>query len=155
MTWHKNPLVFVCSAILLALSGAAIAEQRDLRQSENVSLTASGSAPATWGDPSGPWIGYAHSTTNTFSGFAYGQSERAAENAALKMCAERGGGEREIEFTQELGCAAVVSRPDDSAWALRTTSVHHAVSAARKICGRDCDVIWSGCTTPRSRRQGG
>ena len=155
MNWYGNLLAFVSATILLALSGSASAGQRNSSQSGNSSLSAQGSARATWGDSSGPWIAYAHSKTNTFSGFVYGQSERAAENAALKMCGERGGGECEIEFTQELGCAAVVSRPDDSAWALRTTSVSHAVSAARRICGRDCEVIWSGCTTPRSRRQGG
>lgn len=155
MTRYGSSLVPVCVAILLALPGAASAEQQESRQSENASSSANEPARTMWGDSSGPWIAYSHSAENTFSGFVYGQSERAAENAALEMCRERGGGECEIEFTLELGCAAVVSRPDDSAWAFRPTSVHHAVSAARKICGRDCEVIWSGCTTPRSRRQGG
>lgn len=155
MTWYGTSLALVIAAILLALPGTASADQRDLRQSGNAVSTAHQSAPAMWGDSSGPWIAYSHSTTNEFSGFVYGQSERSAENAALEMCRERGGGECEIEFTLELGCAAIVSRADDSAWAFRPTSVPHAVSAARKICGRDCEVVWSGCTTPRSRRQGG
>lgn len=155
MAWFGVSFPWISAAVLLALSGPASAEQRDSREAGSTSSTLEGPAPASWGDSSGPWIAYAHSTTNTFSGFVYGQSERTAENAALEMCRERGGGECEIEFTQQLGCAAVVSRPDDSAWALRTTSLSHAVSAAKKICGRDCEVVWSGCTIPRTRRQGG
>ncbi|WP_430539686.1 DUF4189 domain-containing protein [Luteimonas terrae] len=108
-----------------------------------------------WGDASGPWIAFAGSTTNSRTGFVYGQSERAAENAALEMCRERGGGECEVEFALELGCAAVVSRPGNSAWAFEPTTISHAVSSARRTCGKDCSIVWSGCTTPRSRRQGG
>lgn len=140
------------AAFLGAFSGVLAAQQPAPTQPSSIDLSAHGPAPAVQAASSGPWIAYAHSITNTRTGFVYGQSERAAENAALEMCRERGGGECEIEFTQELGCAAVVSRPDDSAWALRTTSVSHAVSAAKKVCGRDCEVVWSGCTTPRSRR---
>lgn len=155
MNWFGSALAWTIAAVLFALPGVSSAEQSDSRQSGAHAPAADGPESPIWGDASGPWIAFAGSTTNSRTGFVYGQSERAAENAALEMCRERGGGECEVEFTLELGCAAVVSRLGDSSWAFEPTSIRHAVSSARRTCGKDCSVVWSGCTTPRSRRQGG
>lgn len=100
----------------------------------------------------GPWIAFAGSATNSRTGFVYGQSEREAENSAVAMCHERGGEDCEVEFTLELGCAAVVSKAGGSSWAYEPESTDQAIRSARRTCGTDCKVVWSGCTTPRSRR---
>lgn len=106
----------------------------------------------SWGPASGPWIAFAQSLTNEMGGFVYGDTERLAERAAIRMCGERGGGECEVEFTLELGCAAVVSGDGKSSWAYVPQSEALAIKSARRDCGQECRVIWSGCTTPRSRR---
>ncbi len=103
----------------------------------------------------GPWIAFSGSKTNEFTGFVYGHSERAAESASIAMCEARGGRECEVEFSFELGCAAVVSGAEASTWAIRPSSEREAVNAAKRTCGPDCEVVWSGCTKPLTRRQGG
>ena len=150
MNWFRSSS-WMLVASLLASPGAVPAQQHESPRSGIAESFTHRPTDATLSDSSGPWIAFAGSTTNKLTGFVYAHSERAAELAAIAMCQERGGGECEVEFTLELGCAAVVSSADDSAWAVRPMYVEDAIYAARKSCGTDCSVVWSGCTTPRRR----
>lgn len=149
MDWKGFLVVGALVAALVSIPAASAAQQSTAVQPSNVDAS---SGSTRWGQPSGPWIAFAGSTANEMSGFVFEQSERLAERAALRMCEERGGGECEVEFNFELGCAAIVSGSDGSTWAIRPLSAEHAVRAAKRTCGADCEVVWSGCTTPRMRR---
>ncbi|MFL6586295.1 MAG: DUF4189 domain-containing protein [Luteimonas sp.] len=141
---HSTILVVAAIALLSGLMPSPSSAQQTIPEQS--------STTQSWGLPSGPWIAFAGSLTNSMTGFVYGESERLAERAALQMCEERGGGECEVEFTLELGCAAVVSGDGRSNWAYRPDSEDQAIRSARQDCGKECRLVWSGCTTPRSRR---
>lgn len=155
MNRYRSSLRWLLLITSLVVAGNGMAAQRDTPTATRGIADRADAARLDSSDASGRWIAFSGSKTNEFSGFVYGHSERAAESASIAMCEARGGGECEVEFSFELGCAAVVSGAEGSTWAIRPSSEREAVNAAKRTCGSDCEVVWSGCTTPRTRRQGG
>ncbi|WP_425491077.1 DUF4189 domain-containing protein [Luteimonas fraxinea] len=136
----------LCIAIGLVATLSAAAQQPGSADYNRVFLPAHGVGDTRQAHPDDRWGAYAVSETNGLTGFVTGHlSEGDAVRAATTMCAERGGGMCALEVTFVNECAAVATSSFKSRWAIEPT-LRSATNAAKRDCGRACEIRWSGCS---------
>ncbi|MCC5045472.1 MULTISPECIES: DUF4189 domain-containing protein [Xanthomonas] len=106
--------------------------------------------------PTGEWIktwgAIAGSDSTGESGAVVGKlSQEDAKNSALYQCSLGGASDCEVDFVYKNQCAALVSsdtRGFSQASATKERAVDLATSRCEKSGGKDCKLMYSGCSDP-------
>ncbi|TDK30075.1 DUF4189 domain-containing protein [Luteimonas terrae] len=146
--------LFRLAVAIIALSAGAVHSQEPGSQQYNsVFLPAHGVGDTqqprrrlSWGAFS---VSEADENEAALSGWAVGyQTEADASAAALMMCSERGGINCTINLAFANQCAAVATS-DNETVASREDTLRQARKSAMQACGRDCEILYAGCSNGR------
>lgn len=132
---------------IAACSGLATAQQPGSQQYNSVFLPAHGAddtvSGAGW---ESRWGAMAISPTNSWTGWAVNRpSKEIAANEAMQMCAARGGVDCIIDFSFHDSCGAVATN-GFKGQAGSDRSLRIVRRETLKACGRDCRILWEGCS---------
>lgn len=127
--------------------GVSVAQQPGSPQYNSVYLPAHGAGDTDRRDGLESRFGaMAGSPVNSRSGWVVDRPSREAANRdALEMCEARGGIDCVVEFKFENSCGAVATSAERHVTASdRTLGV--VKRKVLKSCGRDCRILWEGCS---------
>lgn len=144
---------WLATLVFLSITGTAYPQDPSSQQYHTVFLPAHGVGDTKSPDKNLSWGAYSVSNSDeeevSLSGWAVGyQSEKAASAAALEMCSRRGGINCAINMVFANRCA-VVATSDDGTAASRESSLRRARRSAMQACGKNCRILYEGCSDGR------
>jgi len=143
--------MYVAVVVLSLTSFPSLAQQPGSAAYNTQVLPAHGVGDTRQPSPRDRWGAYAVAE-NRLTGFvSHERSEADAVEAALAVCAERGGERCAVRFTVVNSCSAVATSADKSAWAIEG-SLRAAERAATDDCGANCKMLWSACSLYETER---